>query len=107
MAITVFELLKQYIDKKKLGSDVYIVRWSKLLWIDVLQQNKRKWHKPLLHSTHATYFYIYEARKASVTPCPNLVTKSQKYAKVLLEFSDKILTRKHEKDLASEIVEIR
>lgn len=55
----------------------------------------------------ATYFYIYEARKASVTPCPNLVTKSQKYAKVLLEFSDKILTRKHEKDLASEIVEIR
>ena len=93
--------------KKKLGSDVYIVRWSKLLWIDVLQQNKRSGTKLYYIPHMATYFYINEARKASVTSCPNLVTKSQKYATVLLEFSDKILTRKHEKDLASEIVEIR
>lgn len=102
MAITVFELLKQYIDKKKLGYAGQNCCGSTFY-------NKTKGSGiNLCYIPHmATYFYIYEARKASVTPCPNLVTKSQKYAKVLLEFSDKILTRKHEKDLASEIVEIR
>ena len=29
-----------------------------------------------------TYFYMNHAKKACVTPCPNLVTESQKYSKL-------------------------
>jgi len=67
-----------------------------------------------------TYFYMDHARKACVTPGPNLVTESQKYSKlrdfwekwvtfgelfceetfyVSVDFFVKILTREHEKDL--------
>lgn len=94
MTITVFELLNQFIYKKKLGSDVCIVHWSKLLWIEVFQQqNKTSWHNTLLHSTHGNLLYRDHARKACVTPGPNL-DKSQKYAKVLVEFFSQESMRK-------------
>ena len=91
MIITVFELLNQFIYKKKLGSDVYIVRWSKLLWIEVFQQqNKTSRHNTLLHSTHGN---LLHRDHACVTPGPNLA-KSQKYARVLVEFFSQESMRK-------------
>ena len=104
MIITVFELLNQFIYKKKLGSDVYIVRWSKLLWIEVFQQqNKTSWHNTLLHATHGNLL-LQSTRKKGLCYA---WYKFGQVTKVCKSAGGIFFSRKHEKSFATEIVEIR
>ena len=57
-----------------------IVRWTKLLWIDVYL-TETHYFVNVLNFTKFHTWKLTHARKACVTFCPNLVTEAQKYAK--------------------------
>ena len=70
--------------------DALIVHWTKLFWIDViLYKNKTSQGTSIIFFSFEVdqiprmgkYFHVDHARRTCITAYPNMVMKSQRYAK--------------------------